>query len=458
MMRSFLFVDAGFMTNYEEDFIGTRQINKIRRNDGGKHTMDNEGIIDQAEIDELLAVANKELLAPEIEPAKLADSAANQLLTSQDNKVSIWSQIKQQQHIKQIVTTVILLFILTMVSGGFLGYKREQQILTAPLPLEKIIQMGITFEVKNLVAYAERGDKDIVTAFLSAGMDINSQRSTDGWTALTAATFYKKPAIVQLLIEHHAAINIQDLYGRTPLMYAAAMGTEEIVNLLLEAGADPNIQDKKGRTALMEAYSKQEAKIAEILKSAGANTTLSPATKLEESSTAPSKTISKENLTPPASTIPEEIRLSIGRAGLIKIGMSIEELQELYPSLTLREEYIDGRKRTTATIYSQNSANPSLKVELSSGKIQLVSLINIYDSTLMTDKNITLNSTVGDIRNQYSVSEVRVIDNSLFLVIKSMRMLFELDMRNAEIPIEWLKNGNVNSIPSTTKVIRMVMY
>jgi hypothetical protein len=425
---------------------------------GGKYTMDNEGIIDQAEIDELLAVANKELLAPEIEPAKLADSAANQLLTSQDNKVSIWSQIKQQQHIKQIVTTVVLLFILTIASGGFLGYKREQQILTTPLPLEKIIQMGITFEVKNLVAYAERGDKDIVTAFLAAGMDINSQRSTDGWTALTAASFYKKPDIVQLLIENHTAINIQDLYGKTPLMYAAAMGTEEIVILLLEAGANPNIQDKKGRTALMEAYSKQEAKIAEILKNAGANTTLSPAIKSTESSTSPPKAISKEDLVSPASTIPEEIRLSIGRAGLIKIGMSIEELQKVYPSLTLREEYIDGRKRTTATIYSQNDSTPSLKIELSNGKIQLVSLINIYDSTFITDKNITLNSTVDDLRNQYSVSEVRVIDNSLFLVIKSMRMLFELDMRNAEIPIEWLKNGNINSIPSTTKIIRMVMY
>jgi hypothetical protein len=420
--------------------------------------MDNEGIIDEAEIEELLAVANKELLAPEVELNKLTENTAEQLSTSQDNKVSLLSQLRQQQHIKQIVAAVVLLFALTIAGGGFLGYKREQQTLAVPLSLEKIIQMGITFEAKNLVAYAERGDTDIVHAFLNAGMEINSQRNTDGWTALTAACFYKKPEIVKLLIENHATINIQDLYGRTPLMYAAAMGTEEIVTLLLKAGANPNIQDKKGRTALMEAYSKQEAKIAEILKNAGANTTLSPITKLEESSENLPKAISKENSVSPASIIAEEIRLSIGRAGLVKIGMSLEELQKIYPALILREEYIDGRKRTTATIHSHNNSTPLLKIELSSGKIPLVSLINIYDSTFITDKDITLNSTVGDIRSQYSLSEVRVIDNSLFLVIKSMRMLIELDMKNAEIPIEWLKNGNINSILSTTKITRMVMY
>jgi hypothetical protein len=433
----------------------------------GGNRMDNEGTIDQAEIDELLNVANKELFAPELELEKIADNKTNQLSTPQDNKVplllpknkNLLSQILQQQQFRKIVVAVTLLFILAIVGGGFLGYEREQQTLSTPLPLEKIIQMGITFEAKNLVAYAGLGDKAIVTSFLDAGMEINAPRSTDGWTALTAASFYKKPELVQLLLERNATINIQDLYGRTPLMYAAAMGTEEIVTMLLEAGANPNIQDKKGRTALMEAYSKQEAKIAEILKDAGASTTPPPVPKLEESPTPPLKQLRKENAaSPPESTIAKENRLTAGSAGLVQIGMPLEDLQELFPSLTLREEYINGNKIKTATIYLHDTATPSLKIELSSGKIPLVSAINIYDSSFMTDKNITLNSTVGDIRNQYSQSEVRVIDNSLFLVVKSMRMLFELDMKNAAIPVEWLKNGNINAIPSTTKITHMIMY
>ncbi|MBP2659137.1 MAG: Ankyrin repeat-containing protein, partial [Firmicutes bacterium] len=134
----------------------------------------------------------------------------------------------------------------------------------APLPLDKIVQQGITFEGKNLITYAGRGDEAIVLAFLDAGMDINTTRNTDGWTALTAASFYKKPEMVKLLLEKQAIVNVQDRSGKTPLMYAAAMGTEKITTLLLEAGANPNTQDKNGRTALMEAYSKQEAKIAEI--------------------------------------------------------------------------------------------------------------------------------------------------------------------------------------------------
>jgi hypothetical protein len=429
--------------------------------------MDNEGIIGQAEIDALLDAANKEVIAPELELEKLKDNKDDSLSTSQDSSFSLIAPKNNkillpqivQQHLRRAIAVVILLFILVIVGGGFLGYKQEQQALTTPLSLEKIIQMGITFEAKNLVTYAGRGDIDIVTAFLNAGMDVDAPRITDGWTALTAASFYKKPEIVQLLLERSTNINLQDLYGRTPLMYAAAMGTEEIVTMLLKAGANPNIQDKKGRTALMEAYSKQEAKIAEILRAGGAITTPPPTQRLEESPTPPLKQLKKETATsPPESTIPNERRLTPGSTGLVQIGMTLEDLQRLFPSLILREEYINGNKIKTATIYLHDNATPSLKIELSNGKVPSISAINIYDSSFMTDKNITLNSTVGDIRNQYSQSEVRVIDNSLFLVVKSMRMLFELDMKNSAIPVEWLKNGNVNAIPSTTKITRLIMY
>jgi len=428
------------------------------------YTMDNEGIIDQAEIDALLDAANKEVIAPELELEKSKDNKNDPLSTSQDNNVPFIkpktdNMLLSQQHLRKTIAAVTLLFVLVIAVGGFLGYKREQQILTTPLSLERIIEMGITFEVKSLVAYAGRGDKDIVNAFLDAGMAINAPRSSDGWSALTAASFYKKPEIVQLLLEKHASVNIQDLNGKSPLMYAAAMGTEEIVTMLLEAGANPNIQDKNGRTALMEAYSKQEAKIAEILKNAGASTTPPPTPKLEESTISPIKQLRKENTASPTeSLIAKEIRLTVGSAGLAQIGMPLEDLQKLYPTLILREEYINGNKIKTATVYLNGNAAPSLKIELSSGKIPLVSTINIYDSAFMTDKNITLNSTVGDIRNQYSLSEIRVIDNSLFLVVKSMRMLFELDMKNAAIPVEWLKTGNINAIPASTKITHMIMY
>ena len=418
--------------------------------------MDKEGVIDEAAIEELLAVANKELFAPQSEEAH-ADNDINQLSAERDKKNLVIAQILQQSHLKLKLLIIVLLFCSCIASGGYLGYQKGQQLLATPLPLDKIIKQGITFEEKNLVTYAGRGDKDVVIAFLDAGMDINAIRNTDGWTALTASSFYKKPDVVKLLLEKQATVNMQDTFGRTPLMYSAAMGAEEIVTMLLEAGANPNIQDNKGRTALMEAYSKQEAIIAEILKNAGAIHPLPTTTKIEERSAAPIKSkIREEIISSSPSAIPEEIRLTTGRAGYVHIGMSLEDLQKIYPNLTLKEEYLNGSSERIATI-NLDSSKPSLKLELSKGKIQLVSFINIYDARFSSDRNITLKSTVGDIRNQYFISDIRVIENSLYLVVKSMKMLFELDINDTS-SIAWLENGDPNSIPPDTKITRIIMY
>lgn len=430
---------------------------------GGKRVMDKEGIIDEAAIEELLAVASKELFAPESEVVT-ADNETNQLSTEQRKssqatafKNILLAQILELPHLKRKLVAVIMSLCICIAIGGYLGYQKGLQILVTPIPIDKIIQQGITFEEKNLVTYAGRGDKEVVMAFLDAGMEINAVRNTDGWTALTAASFYKRTEIVRFLLEKQATVNLRDIYGRTPLMYAAAMGAEEIVTMLLEAGANPNIQDKNGRTALMEAYTKQEALIAQILKNSGAASPLPITTTTEEYSVPPAKSKGrKEFISPSPSVIPEEIRLTAGRAGYVHIGMSLEDLQKIYPTLTLHEEHINGSKERIATINS-NSSNPSLRLELSKGKIQLVSFINIYDARFSSDKNITLKSTVGDIRNQYSVSDIRVIDNSLYLVVKSMKMLFELDI-NIASSISWIENNDINAIPPETKITRIIMY
>ncbi len=425
--------------------------------------MDKEGIMSEAAIDELLAVANKELFAPE---SASANSEIDQLSASEENvsqgipptkKTSFLTQLLQESQIKRKLAAVLLLLCVCILTGGYVGYQKALQTIEAPLPLDKIIQQGITFEGKNLITYAGRGDKPIVLAFLDAGMDINTTRNTDGWTALTAASFYKKPEMVKLLLEKQALVDIQDRSGRTPLLYAAAMGTEEITTLLLEAGANPNTQDKNGRTALMEAYSKQEAKIAEILKSAGADPTLPAIVREEDIPDAPISQMKKVPQTA-SSMIPDEVRMIVSKAGLIPIGMPLEDVKKLYPALTLNEMYIDGSKKILASIYLENNSDPSLVLELSSGKSQLVSIINVYDSRFKTDKGITLHSTVGDIRNQYSISEIRVIEHSLYLLVKSTKMLFELDINDPMIPINWTESGSPNSIPSNTKIKRVIMY
>ncbi|WP_378956908.1 ankyrin repeat domain-containing protein [Pelosinus sp. sgz500959] len=423
--------------------------------------MNNEQELDQKSIDELLAAANKELSESDIPPtSEITEDQQPSITETSTTSESTENVIQPRKKIftKKVVSVIIILFTSVSTIGGILGYKMADHAIASRSPLEKLIQQGITFEEKNFVAYAGRGDKDIVTAFLEAGMPVNVVRDTDGWSPLIAASFYKKTEIVKLLLERQATVNLQDKYGKTALMEASAMGAEDIVLMLIEYGANPNVQDNNGRTALMEAYFKKHAKIAETLKSLGALPTIQ-ANDIAKAPPAP-HSLPKEELPPSplSSATSDETRLSMNKAGSIQIGMPLEDIQKKYPNLTITGKYIDGLKKTIATIYLKDPSTPSLQLELSSGKLKLISTISVYDEQFSTDKQITIHSTVGDIRNQYTINDIKVINSSLFLVVKSIKMLFELDLNKGSIPTEWLNTGNPNSIPPDTKIKRIIIY
>lgn len=433
--------------------------------------MNNEIELDQKAIDELLATANQELSGldtPRTEINKpqyrsateklIAPSQAQPTaLPTKNAPLSLYKILKQ--HLTQkIALAIFCLFAFVIAIGALLGYQMAYHNSVAQTPLEKIIQQGITFEEKNFVTYAGFGDKEIVNAFVDAGMSVNVVRSSDGWSPLLSACFYKKTEIVKLLLERQSTVNLQDHYGKTALMQATTMGAEDIVIMLLEYGADPNIQDKNGRTALTEAYYKKQAKIAEILKNAGANPTIQPPKIVKDSSNPPETSTKQSPLAAVSTPAGEETLLSVGRAGFVQVGMSLADMQKKYPTLTVSEKYVDGAIKSIANIYLKDQNKPSLQLELSSGTLKLISTISIYDEKFSTDKQITIHSTVGDIRNQYTINDVKVIDNSLFLVVKSIKMLFELDLGKDFLPTEWLNTGNPNSIPSETKIKRIVIY
>lgn len=64
-------------------------------------------------------------------------------------------------------------------------------------------------------------------------------------------------------------VNIQDKYGKTPLIYAAIKGNKKIARLLLFRGANPNICDIHHNTALFWAV--QNPYLVKILLKKGAN-------------------------------------------------------------------------------------------------------------------------------------------------------------------------------------------
>lgn len=76
---------------------------------------------------------------------------------------------------------------------------------------------------------------------------------------------------VKLLIEAGAPLNMIDKFGRTPLMWAIVIGSEEILNELLKAGAMATTQGQDKWHALHEACKIGSVNMAEALIKAGSS-------------------------------------------------------------------------------------------------------------------------------------------------------------------------------------------
>jgi ankyrin repeat protein len=112
-------------------------------------------------------------------------------------------------------------------------------------------------------------DAAMVKLLLDQGADVNLA-SRDGATALmrAAGDFAK----VQLLLERGAQVEAKSNMGRTPLLIAAAFpGNVKTVRLLLAKGAKVNDQDQYGDTCLTSACKRGDAEMAKVLLAAGAD-------------------------------------------------------------------------------------------------------------------------------------------------------------------------------------------
>ena len=73
-----------------------------------------------------------------------------------------------------------------------------------------------------------------------------------GQTPLAAAAFKGDLAMVRLLLQHGANVNVNGTGpdGKTALMMAAMFNRTDIVELLIAQGADPDARDASGMSAL----------------------------------------------------------------------------------------------------------------------------------------------------------------------------------------------------------------
>lgn len=72
-------------------------------------------------------------------------------------------------------------------------------------------------------------------------------------------------AMTELLLAHHAQVEVKDKSGNTPLILAAKNGDTDTIRLLLEAGASATAKGASGRTALHEALAYADLGLAKLL-------------------------------------------------------------------------------------------------------------------------------------------------------------------------------------------------
>ena len=134
----------------------------------------------------------------------------------------------------------------------------------APVDVNVMGQMG----VPPLFFALAMGDKALVETLIALGADVNAQTS-EGDSALLLAVMQGDLGMVELLLSgasgQEVNLDVQDEYGKTPLMHAASGGNKDIAALLLRMGADPMVCDKDGDSAFVHALIGGDRAIVEAL-------------------------------------------------------------------------------------------------------------------------------------------------------------------------------------------------
>ena len=104
---------------------------------------------------------------------------------------------------------------------------------------------------------------------LEMGADVNSEYR--GAYPLHKASMFGLEAVVRLLLEKGAEVDIRSNEDETPLQVAANFGHGTILRVLLENGADINVKGLHGTSALQTAVGKCDESAARLLLENGAN-------------------------------------------------------------------------------------------------------------------------------------------------------------------------------------------
>ncbi len=106
------------------------------------------------------------------------------------------------------------------------------------------------------------GSEEVAIYLAKKTKDINHNKNNG--TALMAAVFKNRPAIVKIILERGADPNLSDSNGTTPLHYATMSENYELVKILLDYKADRYKMNNKGKSAFDYALISKNKEIISI--------------------------------------------------------------------------------------------------------------------------------------------------------------------------------------------------
>ena len=132
----------------------------------------------------------------------------------------------------------------------------KQASMTPEQARAEIDRREISYEGGAFLLYAQLGNLEVVTLFITAGMDIETKNPADDFTALHTAATYGHLSVVQYLAGQGATIDATGKNGETPLMWAAFNGHLSVMRYLLAQGASllakTTLGDRRAKTMAEE--------------------------------------------------------------------------------------------------------------------------------------------------------------------------------------------------------------
>ena len=171
-----------------------------------------------------------------------------------------------------------LLLITTVAAMPLMGYGSPAQVSeVTPVPQTLIQKRQQAQEAKteefeiSIHRAAWEGDIKAIEQHLAAGKDVDAKDDLYGDTPLLWAAGFGHKGVVEMLITKGADVNAKADGGWTPLHYATGGNDMEIVELLIDKGADMNTKNARDQiTPLHWAAWRGHKEVTELLIAKGA--------------------------------------------------------------------------------------------------------------------------------------------------------------------------------------------